>query len=92
MASVQISGYMPNMFTEVDLETMQWVRGAFNPKGLANPGKIFPAHLWGSCNGSECKFESVERFLDEPEFNSTSAESQRHSGDAVGTQVGIPII
>jgi len=33
---------MPNMFTEVDLETMQWVRRAFNPKGLANPGKIFP--------------------------------------------------
>jgi len=43
--------YMPNMFTEVDLETMQWVRGAFNPKGLANPGKIFSdaPHLWGSC-------------------------------------------
>jgi FAD/FMN-containing dehydrogenase len=24
------------------LETMQWVRQVFNPKGLANPGKIFP--------------------------------------------------
>lgn len=34
--------YMPAMFNEVDLETMQYVRDCFNPKGLANPGKIFP--------------------------------------------------
>ncbi|MEM8543004.1 MAG: glycolate oxidase subunit GlcD [Cyanobacteria bacterium P01_H01_bin.119] len=34
--------YMPNMFTAADLDTMQWVRAAFNPKGLANPTKIFP--------------------------------------------------
>ena len=34
--------YMPDMFSEIDLETMQWVRGALNTKGLANPTKIFP--------------------------------------------------
>jgi len=34
--------FMPDMFTEADLETMQWIRQAFNPKGLANPEKIFP--------------------------------------------------
>ncbi|MGB3615937.1 MAG: FAD-linked oxidase C-terminal domain-containing protein, partial [Elainellaceae cyanobacterium] len=34
--------YMANMFSEADLATMQYVRQAFNPKGLANPGKIFP--------------------------------------------------
>ncbi|OKH24773.1 glycolate oxidase subunit GlcD [Hydrococcus rivularis NIES-593] len=34
--------YMPYMFSEVDLETMQYVRDCFNPKGLANPGKVFP--------------------------------------------------
>lgn len=34
--------YMPDMFSESDLETMQWVREVFNPKGLANPGKMFP--------------------------------------------------
>jgi glycolate oxidase len=34
--------YMPYMFNEIDLETMQYVRDAFNPKGLANPGKLFP--------------------------------------------------
>lgn len=34
--------YMADMFSEADLETMQWVRHAFNPKELANPGKVFP--------------------------------------------------
>ncbi|MDB9525073.1 glycolate oxidase subunit GlcD [Oscillatoria sp. CS-180] len=34
--------YMPDMFTATDLETMQWVRASWNPKGLANPTKIFP--------------------------------------------------
>lgn len=34
--------YMPNMFSPIDLETMQWVRQVFNPNGLANPEKIFP--------------------------------------------------
>lgn len=34
--------YMSDMFTETDLETMQYVRSSFNPKGLANPTKIFP--------------------------------------------------
>jgi glycolate oxidase len=34
--------YMPYMFNEVDLETMQYIRDCFNPKGLANPGKLFP--------------------------------------------------
>jgi len=34
--------YMPDMFSAADLETMQWVRQAFDPKRLANPDKIFP--------------------------------------------------
>jgi len=33
---------MPRMFSADDLETMQWLRCAFDPPGLANPGKIFP--------------------------------------------------
>lgn len=36
------SCYMPYMFDETDLETMQYIRHCFNPKGLANPGKLFP--------------------------------------------------
>jgi glycolate oxidase len=34
--------FMPVMYAEPDLDTMQRVRCAFDPQGLANPGKIFP--------------------------------------------------
>ena len=34
--------YMPRMFTDDDLDTMQLLRCAFDPAGLANPGKVFP--------------------------------------------------
>ncbi|GLY65118.1 FAD-binding protein [Amycolatopsis taiwanensis] len=34
--------FMPRMYTEDDLDTMQMVRCAFDPDGLANPGKVFP--------------------------------------------------
>jgi glycolate oxidase len=30
------------MFTPADLETMQWLKRAFDPTGIANPTKIFP--------------------------------------------------
>ncbi len=33
---------MPRMFTADDLTTMQLLRCAFDPPGLANPGKVFP--------------------------------------------------
>jgi glycolate oxidase len=33
---------MPLLFSEVELDLMRGVRDAFNPKGLLNPGKIFP--------------------------------------------------
>jgi glycolate oxidase len=36
------SAYMPRMFTEDDLDTMQLVRCAFDPQGVSNPGKVFP--------------------------------------------------
>jgi glycolate oxidase len=34
--------YMPRMYDEDDLDTMQLVRCAFDPDGIANPGKVFP--------------------------------------------------
>lgn len=34
--------YMPRMFTDDDLDTMQLVRCAFDPGGISNPGKVFP--------------------------------------------------
>jgi len=48
----------------VDLETMQWVHGAFNPKGLANPGKIFPRRTCGEAAMAQVQkqFESVDGF------------------------------
>jgi len=57
--------FMPDMFSETDLETMQWVRQVFNPKGLANPGKIFPTpRTCGEAAMTQTtkQFESGERF------------------------------
>ncbi|MEQ4303872.1 FAD-linked oxidase C-terminal domain-containing protein [Plantactinospora sp. B6F1] len=34
--------YLPRMYTDDDLDTMQLLRCAFDPRSLANPGKIFP--------------------------------------------------
>jgi len=34
--------YMPKMFSDQDLDVMLTVRRAFDPKGLCNPGKVFP--------------------------------------------------
>lgn len=35
--------YMADMFSAADLETMAWVRHAFDPQGLANPTKLLPS-------------------------------------------------
>ena len=34
--------YMPSMFAAEDLALMQRVRAVFDPRGLCNPGKVFP--------------------------------------------------
>jgi glycolate oxidase len=34
--------YMPQMFEEPDLGRLQRLRCAFDPRGLANPGKVMP--------------------------------------------------
>jgi glycolate oxidase len=34
--------YMPKMFAEADLDAFQKLRCAFDPAGLANPGKVMP--------------------------------------------------
>jgi glycolate oxidase len=55
--------YMPEMFSETDLETMQWVRQVFNPKELANPGKIIPTpRTCGESVKFSNRFDSIERF------------------------------
>jgi glycolate oxidase len=39
---VDKKAYMPSMFAEPDLATFQRLRCAFDPRGLANPGKVMP--------------------------------------------------
>jgi glycolate oxidase len=39
---VEKRDFMPVMYAEPDLDTMQLVRAAFDPRQLANPGKVFP--------------------------------------------------
>ena len=39
---VDKKGYMPAMFGEPDLDAFQRLRCAFDPHGLANPGKVMP--------------------------------------------------
>jgi glycolate oxidase len=39
---VDKKAYMPSMFAEPDLATFQRLRCAFDPHGLANPGKVMP--------------------------------------------------
>ncbi len=57
--------YMPYMFDETDLETMQYVRQAFNTKGLANPDKLFPTprSCGEAANAAQMgQFKNVEAF------------------------------
>jgi glycolate oxidase len=39
---VEKRDYMPDMFTADEIDCMKRVRGAFDPLGIANPGKMFP--------------------------------------------------
>jgi glycolate oxidase len=50
------------MFNPTDLETMQYVRTALNPKGLANPNKIFPTPR--SC-GEAANAQKIQQFKDQ---------------------------
>ncbi len=58
--------YMPEMFSPADLETMQYVRKAFDPEHRANPGKIFPTpRTCGEAahsHGASPEFANLELF------------------------------
>ena len=46
--------YMPRMYTDDDLDTMQLVRCAFDPDNISNPGKVFPTpRLCGEVPGRQ---------------------------------------
>jgi glycolate oxidase len=40
---VEKRDYMPEMFNEQEMDCLRRVRAAFDPLGIANPGKMFPA-------------------------------------------------
>ena len=54
--------FMSDMFSETDLETMQYVRQVFDPKGLANPGKLFPTPR--TCGESAMAVHQSNKFKD----------------------------
>ena len=52
---------MPAMFSERDLEVFERVRRAFDPDGLANPGKVIPTpRLCGEVPG-RYRIHALER-------------------------------
>ena len=59
---------MPTMFTETDLNQQQRVKCAFDPKGLLNPGKVFPTlHRCAELgrmhiSGGKLPFPDIPRF------------------------------
>ncbi|HEY1311117.1 MAG TPA: FAD-linked oxidase C-terminal domain-containing protein, partial [Pseudolabrys sp.] len=59
---------MPVMFSEIDLNAQQRVKCAFDPKGLLNPGKVFPVlHRCAELgrmhiSGGKLPFPDIPRF------------------------------
>jgi glycolate oxidase len=59
---------MPTMFSEIDLDQQQRVKCAFDPKGLLNPGKVFPTlHRCAELgrmhiSGGKLPFPDIPRF------------------------------
>lgn len=55
--------FMSEMFSPADLETMQQVRAAFDPKRLANPEKVFPTpRTCGEAAHQLKDFPNIEAF------------------------------
>ncbi|HET7480966.1 MAG TPA: FAD-linked oxidase C-terminal domain-containing protein, partial [Rubrobacteraceae bacterium] len=54
--------YMPKMFSEDDLNTMQLLRCAFDPHALSNPEKVFPTpRLCGEVRPGPRRIHPVEK-------------------------------
>ena len=58
---------MPCMFSDGDLDAQERVKGAFDPGGVLNPGKVYPvlrqcAEGRMHVRGGEVKFPELERF------------------------------
>ena len=70
--------HMPKMFTEDDLDTMQLLRCAFDPKSISNPGKIFPTpRLCGEVPRRARSADGAHPLLSRPVWR-TSSDDHRH--------------
>ena len=54
---IEKAKFLPRMFSEDDLKLMDDVRSVFDPRGLCNPGKVFPA---GTTAGDGLSAEAQE--------------------------------
>jgi glycolate oxidase len=55
--------FMPLMYSDDDLEAMRKVKRVFDPEGLMNPGKIFPAATLGGEVGPAVQREALDKVL-----------------------------
>jgi len=51
------------MFNDDDLEAMRKIKKVFDPDGLLNPGKIFPAAMRGGEVGPAGQREALDKVL-----------------------------
>ncbi len=58
--------FMPLMYSDDDLEAMRKAKRAFDPDGLLNPGKIFPAAKPAVEAGAAGQREILDRVLGGP--------------------------
>ena len=74
---------MPLLFSEAELDLMRRVRDAFNPRGLLNPGKIFPT---GKGCGETRIRPIADRGLARPDERARKNCPSRSFADIVGAR------
>jgi glycolate oxidase len=74
--------YMPLMFSEDDLEAMRKVKRVFDPDGLVNPGKIFPAATPGKEVSPTDQREALDKVLGRAASEAESADAAQVHGQA----------
>jgi D-lactate dehydrogenase (cytochrome) len=78
--------YMPLMFTADEMTAMHEVKSLFDPQGILNPGKIFPADFQPSTT------QSVEKTADHlPSIFSPRSEDEAADGLRAAQSLGQPV-
>ncbi len=80
------AAYMPRMFSDEDLDTMQLVRCAFDPVGISNPGKVFPTpRLCGEVPGRHKGAHPCKRPVWRRSSDVRHDDGRRYAHAAVGS-------